>query len=127
MAVVVDRYLLGFGEVTHYLGYNALQDYFPVMSMKPNQQCDDRHCQRQQRIYQVRMCLKFKGPYPLEGEPMVAWHSGRTSVSGRRTFPVLRSTCSRWVTTNVGKPSAIGHVELDGLQQQQQQQHRSAN
>jgi len=24
----------------------------------------------------------------------VAWHSGRTSVSGRRTFPVLRSTCS---------------------------------
>jgi len=25
---------------------------------------------------------------------LVAWHSGRTSVSGRRTFPVLRSTCS---------------------------------
>ena len=26
--------------------------------------------------------------------PLVAWHSGRTSVSSRRTFPVLRSTCS---------------------------------
>ena len=38
----------------------------------------------------------------------MAWHSGRTSVSGRRTFPVLRSTCSWWVTTNVGTPSAIG-------------------
>ena len=25
---------------------------------------------------------------------LVAWHSGRTSVSGRRTFPVLRLTCS---------------------------------
>jgi len=25
---------------------------------------------------------------------LAAWHSGRTSVSGRRTFPVLRSTCS---------------------------------
>jgi len=25
---------------------------------------------------------------------LVAWHSGRTSVSGRRTFPVLRATCS---------------------------------
>ena len=24
----------------------------------------------------------------------VAWHSGRMSVSGRRTFPVPRSTCS---------------------------------
>ena len=32
----------------------------------------------------------------------------RTSVLGRRTFPVLRSTCSGWVTTNVGKPSATG-------------------
>jgi len=28
------------------------------------------------------------------GIGLVAWHSGRTSVSGRRTFPVLRSTCS---------------------------------
>ena len=34
-------------------------------------------------------------------------HSGRTSVFGQRTFPVLRSTCSWWVTTIVGKPSAI--------------------
>ena len=25
---------------------------------------------------------------------LVAWHSGKTSVCGRRTFPVLRSTCS---------------------------------
>ena len=39
---------------------------------------------------------------------LVARHSGRTSVSGRWTFPVLRSTCSWWVTTNVGKPSTIG-------------------
>ena len=39
---------------------------------------------------------------------LVAWHSGRTSVFGRRTFPVLRSTCSWRVTTYVGKPSAIG-------------------
>ena len=37
-----------------------------------------------------------------------AWLSGRTSVSGERSFAVLRSTCSRWVTTYVVKPSAIG-------------------
>jgi len=37
-----------------------------------------------------------------------AWLSGRTSVSGQRSFAVLRSTCSWWVTTYVGKPSAIG-------------------
>jgi len=39
---------------------------------------------------------------------LVAWLSGRTSVFGRSTFPVLRSTCSWRVTTYVGKPSAIG-------------------
>ena len=32
----------------------------------------------------------------------VAWHSGRTSVFGRRTFPVLRSTCSWRVTIFMG-------------------------
>ena len=37
-----------------------------------------------------------------------AWLSGRTSVFGRRTFSVLRSTYSWRVTTYVGKPSAMG-------------------
>ena len=36
---------------------------------------------------------------------LVAWHS-RTSVLNRRTFPVLRSTCSWRVTIYVGKPSS---------------------
>jgi len=39
---------------------------------------------------------------------LVAWHSGVTSVFGRRAFPVLCSTCSWWVATYVGKPSATG-------------------
>ena len=30
----------------------------------------------------------------------------RASVFRRRTFPVLRSTCSGWMITDVGKPSA---------------------
>ena len=40
---------------------------------------------------------------------MVVWHIGRMSVSVSlcwQTFPVLYSTCSRWVTTIVGKPSS---------------------
>jgi len=39
---------------------------------------------------------------------VVAWSSGRALVFGRCAFAVLRSTCSWWVTTYVGKPSAIG-------------------
>lgn len=54
------KYLLGFGDVTHYLGYNALQDFFPSMSMKPNPQCDDSQCRKQQKEYQIREAAKPK-------------------------------------------------------------------
>ena len=39
---------------------------------------------------------------------------GRSSVSGRRTFPVLHSTCSLWVTTIVSK--TICYILLQRLQ-----------
>ena len=40
-----------FGEASHYLGYNAMQDYFPKMSLKPNKDCDDYHCRKQQKKF----------------------------------------------------------------------------
>jgi len=46
--------------------------------------------------------------YLCNGTWLVAWLSGRTSVFGRRTFSVLRSTCSWRMTTYVGKTSAMG-------------------
>jgi len=48
----------------------------------------------------------------LVGTTLVAWHSDRTSAGDRRTFPVLRSTCSWWVTTYVGKPSVTRSANL---------------
>ncbi|CAL1532041.1 unnamed protein product [Lymnaea stagnalis] len=56
----VLKYLLGFGDVSYYLGYNALQDFFPTMRMKPNPQCDDSHCRRQQELFQAREAAKPK-------------------------------------------------------------------
>ncbi|XP_071373028.1 ubiquitin-like modifier-activating enzyme 5 isoform X1 [Centroberyx affinis] len=50
----VLKYLLKFGTVSYYLGYNAMQDFFPTMAMKANPQCDDRHCRRQQEEYKRR-------------------------------------------------------------------------
>ena len=45
------KYLLRFGTVSHYLGYNALEDFFPTFSLKPNKNCDDSFCVKQQQIY----------------------------------------------------------------------------
>ncbi|XP_030381318.1 ubiquitin-like modifier-activating enzyme 5 [Scaptodrosophila lebanonensis] len=48
------KYLLAFGEVSDYLGYNAMNDFFPKMALKPNPQCDDRHCLLRQKEFQAR-------------------------------------------------------------------------
>ncbi|XP_029556440.1 ubiquitin-like modifier-activating enzyme 5 isoform X2 [Salmo trutta] len=50
----VLKYLLKFGTVSHYLGYNAMQDFFPTMAMKANPTCDDRYCRKQQDDYKKK-------------------------------------------------------------------------
>lgn len=42
------KYLLGFGQVTQYLGYSSLKDFFPTMDIKPNTSCDNKLCRQRQ-------------------------------------------------------------------------------
>ncbi|XP_053322252.1 ubiquitin-like modifier-activating enzyme 5 isoform X2 [Spea bombifrons] len=56
----VLKYLLHFGTVSFYLGYNAMQDFFPTMAMKPNPHCDDKYCQTQQSEYKRKEAEKPK-------------------------------------------------------------------
>lgn len=48
------KYLLKFGQVTNYLGYSALTDFFPTMNLKPNPQCEDSHCRLRQKEFQSK-------------------------------------------------------------------------
>ncbi|CAD6198332.1 unnamed protein product [Caenorhabditis auriculariae] len=43
------KFLLNFGEVSGYVGYNALVDFFPRQAMLPNPQCTDRFCVQRQK------------------------------------------------------------------------------
>lgn len=45
------KYLLQFGNVTNYLGYSALDDYFPILKLKPNPNCEDSNCRQRQKEY----------------------------------------------------------------------------
>ncbi|XP_035661578.1 ubiquitin-like modifier-activating enzyme 5 [Branchiostoma floridae] len=54
------KYLLEFGSVTYYLGYNAMQDFFPSMAMKPNPNCDDSFCTKLQTEYQEKLLAQPK-------------------------------------------------------------------
>ncbi|KAL1234817.1 Ubiquitin-like modifier-activating enzyme [Trichinella spiralis] len=47
----VLKYLLKFGKVSYYLGYNSLEDFFPTYVIKPNPNCDDTICQLRQKEF----------------------------------------------------------------------------
>ncbi|XP_037380243.1 ubiquitin-like modifier-activating enzyme 5 [Talpa occidentalis] len=67
----VLKFLLNFGTVSFYLGYNAMQDFFPTMSMKPNPQCDDRNCRKQQEEYKKKVAALPKQEVVQEEEEIV--------------------------------------------------------
>ncbi|XP_075127371.1 ubiquitin-like modifier-activating enzyme 5 isoform X2 [Leptodactylus fuscus] len=68
----VLKYLLHFGTVSYYLGYNAMQDFFPTMAMKPNPSCDDKYCRQQQEAYKLREASEPKPEVvPVEESPVV--------------------------------------------------------
>lgn len=48
------KFLLHFGEVSHYVGYNALADFFPRHSIKPNPTCENVHCLKRQQEHQSK-------------------------------------------------------------------------
>ncbi|EPB78757.1 ThiF family protein [Ancylostoma ceylanicum] len=60
------KYLLNFGEVSMYVGYNALQDFFPRQEMKPNDQCDDRFCRQRQKEYKAKKAAEAKVEVAVE-------------------------------------------------------------
>lgn len=42
------KYMLEFGHVSNYLGYSAMKDYFPSMTLRPNPSCTDSWCMKRQ-------------------------------------------------------------------------------
>jgi len=66
----------------------------------------------QSRLASISFWATWWRPWLLSGPALVALkHCWRGTVVERRslaTFPLLSSTCSWWVTTYVGKPSATG-------------------
>ncbi|XP_076648067.1 ubiquitin-like activating enzyme 5 [Halictus rubicundus] len=64
------KYLLNFGEVSYYLGYNAMQDFFPKMILKPNPNCDDRYCKERQKEYALKPKLEPEVKEIIEDKPL---------------------------------------------------------
>ena len=48
----VLKYLLDFGQTSYYLGYNAMNNFFPSAIVRPNPECVCRPCVARQKEYQ---------------------------------------------------------------------------
>ncbi|KAL9243394.1 hypothetical protein vseg_017287 [Gypsophila vaccaria] len=67
------KYLLKFGQVSRYLGYNALKDYFPTMEMKPNVQCPNSACLERQKEYMLaKPARDAEAKAKMEAEALLA-------------------------------------------------------
>lgn len=47
------KYLLDFGAVSPFLGYNSLKDFFPKHAVMPNAECQNSICLRMQKFFKV--------------------------------------------------------------------------
>ena len=71
------KLMLGFGETATYLGYIALREHFPQMTLRPNPECTSYWCRKQQAAYQVRAEAERKAealrpkPEPVAEEAVV--------------------------------------------------------
>lgn len=115
------KYLLKFGSVSYYLGYNALLDFFPTMQMKPNTECDDNWCRKCQIQYNSEEKVK-----PVEPEPEVSdevpveneWgielvnDSAGTDTSNDKTFDLTQGVKTAYTLPTTDN----GHETVEKLQ-----------
>lgn len=62
--------MLGFGKVSDYLGYNALDDFFPMISLKPNTTCTDNWCIKQQAVFAAKPKVEVVEEVPVDDGPL---------------------------------------------------------
>ncbi|EAN76656.1 NAD/FAD dependent dehydrogenase, putative [Trypanosoma brucei brucei TREU927] len=59
------KYLLNFGTVSEYIGYDAVRDYFPSVTIKANPDCRNATCVEKQREYAERKARLGDAAHPL--------------------------------------------------------------
>ncbi|EPY29030.1 ubiquitin-like modifier-activating enzyme 5 [Strigomonas culicis] len=59
------KYLLQFGTVSEYVGYDAMRDYFPQVHIKANPDCRNRTCVARQAEYAADVAARGEAAHPL--------------------------------------------------------------
>jgi len=112
--------LLRFGKVSHYLGYNAMEDFFPSMALKPNPQCDDGNCLQRQTEWAEEEKLKPKVEAPPEVEEVThednEWHIELVEEDGAGDPGVDAATAAAAAPTAAATTKAAPVELAEGLE-----------
>jgi ubiquitin-like modifier-activating enzyme 5 len=63
------KYLLDFGTVSEYVGYDAMRDHFPSIVIKANPECTNATCRERQDEYAARVAALGPQAHPLYRAP----------------------------------------------------------
>ncbi|XP_050314806.1 ubiquitin-like modifier-activating enzyme 5 [Anthonomus grandis grandis] len=111
------KYLLQFGQVSNYLGYNALNDFFPTMNLKPNPNCDDRNCQKRQVEYaakpkpeQAQEAVEDEGPIHESNEWGISLVEESRDVE-RPSMPVAEGLTLAYTIPGMPDTNPLEHAQ----------------
>ena len=77
---------MNFGKTSYYVGYNALLDFFPNSSLKPNPDCENSWCRKSQQVWQE----KQKSLSPREEKQKVGINEFELTKKGREEAQAWR-------------------------------------
>lgn len=86
------KYLLDFGTVSEYVGYDAMNDFFPSIAMKPNITCRNSLCVKRQHEFIAKEKALGHRAHPL-------WRESKEKAElAKRSKPVVHSDNSWGIT-----------------------------
>eukprot|EP00754_Rhynchopus_humris_P049601 Rhum_TRINITY_DN8489_c0_g1::Rhum_TRINITY_DN8489_c0_g1_i1::g.28206::m.28206/K12164/UBA5, UBE1DC1; ubiquitin-like modifier-activating enzyme 5 len=78
------KYLLGFGELTPYVGYDALSDSFPQLTLRANPECTHA------------VCLKRQAEYRAAAQARAAEAAAKAPEEAAASSPAVPATDGEW-------------------------------
>ncbi|XP_071579026.1 ubiquitin-like modifier-activating enzyme 5 isoform X2 [Temnothorax nylanderi] len=75
------------------MGYNAMEDFFPTMTLKPNPNCDDAHCKQRQKEYLAIPKIQQKQTIVIEQKPVHEDNEWGISLLDERSGHSDEKTC----------------------------------
>ncbi|KAI5691999.1 ThiF family [Leishmania braziliensis] len=108
------KYLLHFGEVSEYIGYDAMRDHFPRVELKANPECRNALCGERQAAYAAKVRAMGEAAHPLYAARRA--RADRAEKEQQAARARAKACAAEWgITVEAeGKDSLVVHGKMVG-------------